>query len=115
MSTTTHTKNELDNVTVGFGITTILVIIFNAILTITKEMHSPLLAYMKSISIFGVKHHWLVHGLVIVVLFYLFGWLISKTKYATSVTSSSFLAKAIVVTTVVTSLGIFGFFLFELF
>ena len=114
MDTTTQTELKLDNITVGFGIASVIVIILNTILTIVKELYLPLLTFMKSISILGVKHHWLVHGLTVLVLFCLFGWFFSK-KQSFSTISSSFLSKAIAWATILGSLGIFIFLLIELY
>lgn len=114
MTTTIHTKSELDTITLGFGIAAVITIVFNTLLTILKESYPPLLAFMKSISILGVKHHWLVHGLTIVILFYLLGWFFSKRKSLSSISDRA-LAKAIIVATVLGALGIIIFYLIELF
>src|SRR3989344_6014808 len=105
-------NSTLNKTTVGFGIASVVVIILNTVLTITKELYPPLLTYMKSISILGVKHHWLFHGLSIVVLFCISGSIFSKKEFG--VTDSS-LSKTIAWTTILSSLGIFIFFLIELF
>lgn len=75
MNTTTYQNNELDPITTGFTASAIVTIILSMVLTIVKESYPPLLSLMKSISVLGVKHHWLVHGLMIVALFYLCGWI----------------------------------------
>lgn len=113
MDTTTQTKSELDSATIGFGVAAVVVIIFNTVLTIVKELYPPLLTFMKGISIFGVKHHWLVHGLTIIILFYLIGWFLSKKEGLT--VSGAFLSKTIAWVTILSSLGIFVFYLVELF
>lgn len=114
MITTTNTKTELDNVTVGFGIASVFAVVFNTVLTITKELYPPLLAFMKSISILGVKHHWLVHGLAVMVLFYLLGWVFSKKQSFARINGVT-ITKTIAWATILSSLGIFIFFLIELF
>lgn len=114
MSTIIQTKPELDNITAGFGVASVIVIILNTILTIAKEMYPPLLAFMKNISIFGIKHHWLVHGLVILILFLLLGWYFSKKETIKKISGAS-LSKALIWTTIISSLGIVVFFLIEIF
>ena len=114
MNPTAYSENELDRTTVGFGVAAIVASVASMLLTIVKESYPPLLAFMKSISVLGVKHHWLVHGLVIVILFYVLGWLFSKSKYAENVRGTS-LATTLALATVVSSLAIFGFYLMELF
>ena len=114
MENTTKTENQLDNVTVGFGVSAVIVIIFNTALTITKELHPQLLAFMKSISILGVKHHWLVHGLTITILFFLLGWLFSNIRSLKNVTGR-LLFWSLLWATILGALAIFAFFLFELF
>lgn len=111
--TTTYTKTELDNVTVGFGIAAVTTILFNTVLTIWKESYPPLLAYMKTTSILGVKHHWLFHGLTLVILFLVLGWAFSRKKEAIFSSNMS-LAKAIVWATILGSLAIFFFYLKEM-
>jgi|GEM_PF-2059922 len=111
MTILTETKSELDKNTIGFGLASIIVIIFNTILTILKELYSPILTLMKSISVLGVKHHWLVHGLVVVILFFILGWYFSKKEITTI--NDTFISKAIIWVTILCSLGIIIFFLIE--
>ncbi len=114
MAETKKTASELDTVTAGFGIASAITIVINALLTIVKEMYPPLLAFMKSVSILGVKHHWLLHGLIIVLLFFILGWVFSKIKSLAD-SNGMLLSKLIAGATVLSTLGIFLFFLLELF
>lgn len=109
---TTQTK-ELDKVTLSFGASAAIAIVFSSVLTIVKEMYPPLLAYMKTISIMGVKHHWLVHGLLVVALFYVLGWIFSKNEDI--VMDDGVVTNAVIWSTILGSLAILGFFLIELF
>lgn len=112
MTILTSTKSELDKNTIGFGLASIIVIIFNTILTIIKESYPPLLTFMKSISILGVKHHWLIHGLMILILFFILGWYFSKQESLTMI-NDKFFFKAIIWVSILGAVGIIFFFLFE--
>jgi hypothetical protein len=112
MSTTN--TSELDTTTISFGVSAAAVIVFNAILTLGKESYPPLLAFMKAFSVLGVKHHWLLHGLTVVILFFIMGAFISKIKNV-RILESHLLTSLLVWSTVLGSLAIFGFFLNEIF
>ncbi|OGG76388.1 hypothetical protein A2950_00045 [Candidatus Kaiserbacteria bacterium RIFCSPLOWO2_01_FULL_55_19] len=114
MTTTIYPESGLNRITSGFGISAVITLVASMLLTIMKESYPPLLSFMKSISILGVKHHWLVHGLAIVILFYLLGWLFSSSRRDTNISGAS-LATILAWATVLSSLGIFGFYLMELF
>lgn len=112
MTTPTYPTSELDRTTIGFGLAASITVVFSMLLTIVKESYPPLLALMKSIPIFGVKHHWLVHGLTVVALFYLLGWLFSKSDRLSGMRGDK-LAAILAWATVLSSLAIFGFYLLE--
>lgn len=104
-----YTNNELDKVTVGFGIAAVVAIIFNAALTIAKEMIPSLLAAMKSIA-----HHWIVHGIAVLAVFFVCGWILSRVASVASIRSKT-LAISIFVATVVGAFAITGFYIYDFF
>jgi protein-S-isoprenylcysteine O-methyltransferase Ste14 len=60
----------------GFGISLIIMMLFNAVLTVTKEAYEPLIKGMAAIS----GHHWITHGIIVVVLFFILGFVFSGAQ-----------------------------------
>jgi hypothetical protein len=68
-------NQALDKLSVGFGISFVIASIFNGLLIVAKENYAPLKDWMKSLS----GHHWTTHGIFVIVLFILLGFILSKT------------------------------------
>ena len=104
-------KNRgLDKLSVGFGVSFFVASLFNALLIITKETYAPLKDWMKSLS----GHHWTTHGIFVIVLFIILGFILSKTNLdekIDAVKTSLF----IIAGTVFGALIIVGFFFKHLF
>jgi len=98
--------NNLSAKTAGYTIAAIIAIIANTLLVIAKETNPALLAAMKSIA-----HHWVVQSVVIVLLFFLLGLILSKWP-AMRHFNGTFLALVLTLATVVAGIGIVGFFFF---
>ena len=64
----------LDKLSVGFGVSFFVASLFNALLIITKETYAPLKDWMKSLS----GHHWTTHGIFVIALFIVLGFILSK-------------------------------------
>lgn len=105
-------STELDSMTKGFTLSVSITLFFNFILMVAKEQYPPLLALMKNISILGIKHHWMVHGLVLLFVFFLLGGLFTKMKLPFK---DTFLVKFLILSFVLSSSGIVVFFLQEFF
>ena len=60
----------------GFGLSLIIMLLFNAVLTITKESFEPIMKGMAAIS----GHHWITHGIIVVVLFFVLGFVFSGAQ-----------------------------------
>jgi uncharacterized membrane protein SirB2 len=107
----TRTVNRgLDKLSVGFGVSFFVASLFNALLIITKETYAPLKDWMKSLS----GHHWTTHGIFVIVLFIILGFILSKTNLdekIDAVKTSLF----IIAGTVFGGLIIVGFFFKHLF
>lgn len=92
--------------TVGYTISFAIASIVNGLLVIIKEEYAPLKDFMKSLS----GHHWITHGIFIIVIFLLLGYVFSrgdvKEKY-----DPGKLSAYIVFSTIIGSLLIFGYFL----
>lgn len=68
----------LSKSTAGFGLSLAIVSIFNGLLVIIKESYEPLLNWMKALT----GHHWITHGIFDIVLFFVLGYLLSKSNVA---------------------------------
>ena len=78
-------------------------IIASTVLTMVKETYPPLLAYMKSIG-----HHWMVHGVVIITLFLVLGFLLSRRSWSIG---GMTLAALVFITTIISGFALFFLFL----
>ncbi|MCR4281220.1 MAG: hypothetical protein NUV88_02735 [Candidatus Kaiserbacteria bacterium] len=91
--------------TAGYGIAAVVAIILNTLLTVAKESYPPLLAAMKSLA-----HHWMVHGVVIVLTFFVLGYILSKQPFARRMNGVT-LAWWLTIATVLGGVGLVVFFL----
>lgn len=64
-----------DKLSVGFGISFLVTSIFNGLLIVAKESYAPMKSWMKSLS----GHHWITHGIIVIALFIVLGYIFSKT------------------------------------
>ena len=62
-----------DKVTIGFGLSAAVVSIFNTLLVIFKELTPPFKSGMAS----AMGHHWTTHGVIVIGLFVLLGFVFS--------------------------------------
>lgn len=69
-------KLRLDKLSVGLGVSFFVASLFNALLVVTKETYAPLKDWMKSLS----GHHWTTHGIFVIVLFIILGFVLSKAN-----------------------------------
>jgi hypothetical protein len=61
----------------GFGLSFLVVSIINAILVIMKESSEGLKKWMAGL----LGHHWVTHGVFIIILFFVLGWLFSRIEF----------------------------------
>jgi hypothetical protein len=100
----------LDKLSVGFGISFLIASIFNGLLIIAKESYAPLKNWMKSLS----GHHWITHGIIVIVLFIILGYIFSKTDMDKKIDANN-TSGLVIVGTVLGGLIIVGFFFKHLF
>ena len=67
-------QNSLNPKTIAFGYSAIIVIIFNSLLTIIKEKFESIHQLLVTLS----GHHWISHGILDVVLFFVIGVMLLK-------------------------------------
>ena len=96
--------------TKGFGISLIVVMLVNAVLTVVKESYGPIIKGMAAIS----GHHWITHGIIVVVLFFILGFAFSSGQSKEpSWPSARGMALGTIVSTILGLLLIVGFYLIE--
>lgn len=99
--------NEMSPYTAGFTLSAAVAIIFNTLLTWAKETYPELNTAMKSL----LGHHWITHGVAVVLIFLVLGFLLSKMPGVQKMRGTT-LTTILIVSVVLSGLGIFGFFLF---
>jgi len=103
-------NQALDKLSVGFGVSFLVASIFNALLIITKETFAPVKNWMKSLS----GHHWTTHGIFVIVLFIVLGYILSKTDLEKKIDADK-TSGMVIAGTVLGGLIIVGFFFKHLF
>lgn len=91
----------------AFGLSLVLANLFNAALVVLKETDPGVLAAMKA----ATGHHWVTHGVAILALFVVLGFLLGHLKPAWRGGEPGGVAISILVSTVLGGLVIAGFFL----
>jgi nicotinamide riboside transporter PnuC len=62
----------------GFGLALMIMLVFNGLVVIVKEKADPLMNAMKA----ATGHHWITHGIVVIVLFLILGLIFSALQPA---------------------------------
>ncbi|MDO8522029.1 MAG: hypothetical protein Q7S08_01945 [bacterium] len=96
---------QVNQYAAGYSVAGVIAIILNTLLTWAKESYPPLLATMKSLA-----HHWVVHGVIIALVFLILGHILSKQSFARRMNGGT-LAVYLCVATVLAGVGLVGFFL----
>jgi hypothetical protein len=71
-----QSATTLSRTAAGFSAAAAITLAFNALLTIVKDASAPLHDFMQKL----MGHHWTTHGVVILVVFFVLGWLLSKSE-----------------------------------
>ena len=102
--------SRLSNNSTAFGISLAVAGLVNALLVSVKEKSPKVLAFMKGLT----GHHWITHCLVIILLFVILGWILTRTNGGEGIRVSAVSLTATVVGGVVLgALMIVGFYLIE--
>lgn len=98
-------NQALDKFSVGFGVSFLVASIFNGLLVVAKESYAPLMTLMKSLS----GHHWITHGIFVIVLFIVLGYIFSKTDMDKKINADK-ISGMVIAGTILGGLIILGFF-----
>ena len=103
--------DSLGKYTVSYALSLAVVSVLNALLVIVKESsEDTVLAWMKRLT----GHHWITHGIFVVVAFVLLGWLFSRANGVRGIQiPASRLLGLVVGAVVVGGAVIAGFYLIE--
>jgi len=94
----------------GFGVSLITVMLVNAVLTVVKESYEPIIKGMAAIS----GHHWITHGIVVILLFFILGFLFSSGQSGeTSWPGARGVTIGTIVSAIIGGILIGGFYLIE--
>jgi uncharacterized Tic20 family protein len=101
-------SNEIGKNTRSFGLSLAITSLFSAILVTIKESSHAVMNFMKAVTF----HHWVTHGLFVIVAFVVLGWALSRTNngQGPSMTADR-LIQVIVGAVVVSGVLIAGFYL----
>ena len=69
-------NTSVSKYTISFGLSLALASVMNALLVVAKEKIPTVMAGLQSLT----GHHWVSHGVVILVLFAAFGWIFAQAK-----------------------------------
>lgn len=102
-------NSNLGRYTVSFGVSAAIVSVLSALLVVLKEINeSTVLAWMKSLT----GHHWITHGVFVVVAFLALGWILTKIKGGQGLSlDAKCLTKALVAGVALGVLIVSGFYL----
>ncbi len=94
--------------TISFGLSLALASVVNGLLVIAKEKIPAVQTGMQKLT----GHHWVTHGVIIIGLFAIFGWLFAQANGGQGIKMSASRLTGILVAGVVTGgLLILGFYL----
>src|SRR5689334_20889935 len=102
-----RSATTLSRTAAGFSAAAAITLAFNALLTIVKDASEPLHDFMQKL----MGHHWTTHGVVVLVVFFVLGWLLSKSE-AVSRMSDTALIGAVVAGALINGGAIALWFLF---
>lgn len=103
-------NQALDKLSVGFGVSFLVASIFNGLLIVTKETYAPVKAWMKALS----GHHWTTHGIFVIVLFIVLGYILSRAGLEKKIDADK-TSGMVIAGTVLGGLIVAGFFFKHLF
>lgn len=90
----------------GFGLSLVITTLLNAIILVIKETNASVMSAMKS----ALGHHWTTHGVLVLIVFVVLGFIFSGMKLENKLDSGKML-KYIMWAVIISVIIIAGFFL----
>jgi hypothetical protein len=109
METKKDTKG-VNQLTISYIIAYVITVMFSSLLTIAKDLHAPLKDWMKSLT----THHWVTHGIFVIVLFFFLAFIFDKQKTGKKMTADQ-LSNWVIYGTILSGIILVGFYVFEVF
>ncbi|MGE5258998.1 MAG: hypothetical protein ACM3KE_20170 [Hyphomicrobiales bacterium] len=102
---------DISKYTASFGVSLAITSVLSALLVVVKELNEDsVLAWMKNLT----SHHWITHGLFMLIIFFALGWGLAKTNKGQGLKmTSGGLVCTIVSGVVIGGLIISGFYLVD--
>ena len=69
----------MDKYAAGFGLSLIITSLLNAVILLVKETNDAVMKAMKA----ALGHHWTTHGVTVIIVFVLLGFIFSNMKLET--------------------------------
>ena len=102
----TMTNSQMEKYSAGFGLSLIVTILLNAVILLFKELSANVMSAMKA----ALGHHWTTHGVILIIVFFVLGFIFSGMKLGTKLDSqkmTKYIIWAVIISGVITA----GFFL----
>ncbi|MCX5845509.1 MAG: hypothetical protein NTW12_04005 [Deltaproteobacteria bacterium] len=99
-------NTPLEKYTAGFGLSLVVTSLLNAIILIIKEKNDSVMSAMKA----ALGHHWTTHGAIVIIVFFVLGFIFSGMQIETKIDSRKML-KYIIWAVIISGVIIAGFFL----
>ncbi|HQN57749.1 MAG TPA: hypothetical protein PLR24_10965 [Saprospiraceae bacterium] len=96
----------MDKYTAGFGLSLVVASFLNAIILIVKEKNTAVMSALKA----ALGHHWITHGLIVIAVFIILGFIFSNMKLESKLNACK-IQKYIIWSVIISGVIIAGFFL----
>jgi len=100
------TNSQMEKYSAGFGLSLIVTTLLNAVILLAKELNASIMSAMKS----AMGHHWTTHGVILIIVFFVLGFIFSGMKLGTKIDSQK-MTKYIIWAVIISGIITAGFFL----
>ena len=97
---------QMEKYTAGFGLSLIVTSLLNAVILLIKEMNASVMNAMKT----ALGHHWTTHGAIVIIVFFILGFVFSSMKFEEKWDSQKML-NYIIWATIIGGIIVAGFFM----
>jgi uncharacterized membrane protein YwzB len=96
----------MEKYTAGFGLSLIVTSLLNAVILLIKETNDSVMSAMRA----ALGHHWTTHGAIVIIVFFILGFVFSSMKFEEKWDSQKML-KFIILAKIIGGIIVAGFFL----
>jgi hypothetical protein len=105
---TARGASTLSTTAAAFSVAAAITLVFNAVLTIVKDSSEPLNNFMAGV----LGHHWITHGVLIIVVYLVLGWVLTKSEVVRGLSDSTLIGSVVIATLINGGVIALWFFLF---